>query len=347
MEPSQEWLRILASFGTALGLGLLLMPAAIWLGRRLNMVVEARLFGKGDVAISYLGGNAVAVASSAAFLWIWGLSAGSEVLFVGAPSLLLLGSWDDHSRNKLFIGPAMRLVIEFIVAAAAWWAGIRSDTPGLVGALGTVAFLVAAMNAFNLLDNMDGVAGCTAVATAGGILLIAIMGGQVTVASLAASLAGACLAFLAFNFHSARLYLGNGGSLFVGFLVGAAALKLRPPLPFPWGFVMMPVLLAVPATDTAVVMISRLFHGRKVTQGGTDHISHRLVKVGLGKSASAAVHALASLVAAGGAALAIITGMPQILIVVLGLFAVLGLVLLKIRIYLPAPGVRWGFGSDP
>ena len=312
---------------------LALMPLAMALGRRFGWVVTPRLFDRGGHPIPYVGGKAIAISALAAFFLVWGWPAGVGSFIAGAVALLILGFWDDRSKEWMFANPKSRLALQIVVAAAAFWSGFGSDLGGWLGGVGTVAFLLAAMNAFNLLDNMDGVAGSTGAAIAASITLVAILGGQFMVASLAAATCGACLGFLKFNLRNARVYLGNGGSLFLGFLLAGLALKLRPPLEFPWSIVILPALFAVPAMDTAVVILSRVMNGRRVTLGGVDHVSHRLVSMRLSKLGAALFHAAASLVAGGIVALAVALGLPQIVPGLLVVFAILGFSLLRLDIY--------------
>jgi UDP-GlcNAc:undecaprenyl-phosphate/decaprenyl-phosphate GlcNAc-1-phosphate transferase len=248
------------------------------------------------------------------------------------PLVIVLGLADDKS-HKLLRSPRVRLFLQFAIAVLAWFSGLRADSEGLIGAIGTVLFLVAVMNAFNLIDNMDGVAGTTAVATAAGIAVLALIGGQFAVASLAVALCGASLGFLPFNIKSARIYLGNGGSLLLGFLIGGAALKLRLPLDYPWPLISVVAILAVPVTDTAVVIISRFLHSRPVMKGGVDHISHRLVLLGLSPFEAALAHGGAALVGAGSVAQAILNGWLGLIAATVAVFAAGGLLLMGVKTY--------------
>lgn len=331
-----EILGIVTAFIVALAGSLALMPVAMALGRRLGWVVTPRLFDRGGHPIPNVGGKALAISALAAFILVWGLPAGTGSFIAGAVALLVLGFWDDRSREWIFANPRSRLILQIVVAVGAFWSGFGSDTGGWLGGVGTVAFLLAAMNAFNLLDNMDGVAGSAGAAIAASISVVAFLGGQFMVASMAAAMCGACLGFLKFNLRNASVYLGNGGSLFLGFLLAGLALKLRPPLEFPWSIVILPALFAVPAVDTAVVILSRAMNGRRVTQGGVDHVSHRLVRMRLSKLSAALLHGAASLFSGGLVVMAVAQGIPQIVPAVLVLFSIIGVSLLRLDIYSPA-----------
>jgi UDP-GlcNAc:undecaprenyl-phosphate/decaprenyl-phosphate GlcNAc-1-phosphate transferase len=154
--------------------------------------------------------------------------------------------------------------------------------------------LVASMNSFNLLDNMDGLAAGTAAIGALGLALVAGLVPGSGSSVVAAALAGACLGFLPFNYRPRRpaaLFMGDSGSHMLGFTLGGLAL-----LASPGGAggaaaaVAAPLLiLALPALDTALVMLVRFSEGRPLWQGGRDHSSHRLVYNGLGERRAVAV----------------------------------------------------------
>jgi UDP-GlcNAc:undecaprenyl-phosphate/decaprenyl-phosphate GlcNAc-1-phosphate transferase len=213
------------------------------------------------------------------------------LLALGAAAAFALGLLDDvrsiDTRTKFGAQVAIGLV-----AAVA---GIRPDWLPLWAGIPVACFvLVACMNSFNLLDNMDGLAAGTAAIAALGLGLVAgiIPGSGSSV--VAAALAGACLGFLPFNYRPRRpaaLFMGDSGSHMLGFTLGSLAL-----LASPGGAggvaaaVAAPLLImALPFLDTALVMVVRFSEGRPVSQGGRDHSSHRLVYNGLGERRAVAV----------------------------------------------------------
>jgi len=147
----------------------------------------------------------------------------------------------------------------------------------------TLLWIVGITNAFNLLDNMDGLSGGIATVVAAFFLLLAALGGQFLVGALAAALIGACVGFLRYNLNPATIFMGDTGSLFLGFLLAALGIKLRFPSNVPWVTWLVPVcVLALPIFDTSLVFVSRLRHGlNPLTTPGKDHLSHRLVALGL------------------------------------------------------------------
>jgi len=146
----------------------------------------------------------------------------------------------------------------------------------------TVIWVVGITNAMNFMDNMDGLSAGVSGVAASFILLLASVNDQYLVAALAAGMLGACLGFLRYNFHPARIFMGDAGSMFLGFLLAVLALDLRFPGNVNFVTWMVPVfILGLPILDTTLVVISR--SRRKVnplTTAGKDHLSHRLVAMG-------------------------------------------------------------------
>ncbi len=168
----------------------------------------------------------------------------------------------------------------FVVLA---YFGIRVQLPipDVLNYTITFIWLAGISNAINFMDNMDGLsAGVSAVAAAF-ILLFVLVNGQFLVSALAAALLGACLGFLRYNFQPAQIYMGDAGSLFLGFLLAVLGLQLRFPENSAFVTWMVPVLiLGLPIFDMSLVVISRLRRGINPNTAGKDHTSHRLVARG-------------------------------------------------------------------
>jgi UDP-GlcNAc:undecaprenyl-phosphate GlcNAc-1-phosphate transferase len=145
----------------------------------------------------------------------------------------------------------------------------------------TLLWLLGITNAINFLDNMDGLSAGIAAVTTSFILLLALSNGQFLVAALAAALLGACLGFLRYNFPPARIFMGDVGSLFLGFLLAVMGIQLRFPDNSNFVTWMVPVfLLGLPIFDMTLVVVSRLRRGLSPNTAGRDHTSHRLVRLG-------------------------------------------------------------------
>ena len=159
--------------------------------------------------------------------------------------------------------------------------GVQLTGISWVDAVITILWVAGITNAFNLLDNMDGLsAGIAAIATFS-FFAIAASNGQYLVAGLALALSGCALGFLRHNFYPARVYMGDSGALFFGFLISFVGLKLQFNTSSEVSVLVPIVVCSVAVLDTSLVTIARLRHGLSPFQGGRDHISHRLVKVGL------------------------------------------------------------------
>ena len=258
--------------------------------------------------IPLMGGVAIYCGTVLAVIGFVESRARGQILGILAASTLLLvvGILDDrhllHHQVKLFI--AMPLAALTLVAL-----GVRTQVGSafLPGSLGPIAdigltlfWVVGITAAYNIFDHMDGLAsGVTAIASLF-FTFLAIREGQVLVATLGAALLGGSLGFLIWNFNPAKIFMGDGGAMFLGFMVATLGLKLRlhgAPETTSW---MIPVLLLiVPIFDTTLVSISRARRGLiPFASPGKDHTAHRLSNVGLGQRG--AVLALYAVGAASG-----------------------------------------------
>jgi UDP-GlcNAc:undecaprenyl-phosphate GlcNAc-1-phosphate transferase len=232
------------------------------------------------VATPLMGGVAIYLSFIVALL-LWGdrfYVSQVASIFMGATLMSFLGLWDDRRG----LNPYLKLTGQFLAAGLLVIAGVRIGTfpwePLNIAV--TLVWTVGITNAFNLLDNMDGLSGGIAAIAATFFLLFAASGDQYLVGALAAAIVGACLGFLFYNFNPASIFMGDAGSLFLGFTLAATAIKLR--FPENSGFVtwmVPPLVLAVPIFDTTLVVISRLRRGvNPLTTPGKDHLSHRLAR---------------------------------------------------------------------
>ena len=196
----------------------------------------------------------------------------------GATVVTLFGLWDDRYGMR----PLVKLGGQALATLILITAGIQVtlfQAPALNVAL-TFLWVLGISNALNLLDNMDGLAAGITAVISGFFLVLAVVEGLGVVSTLAAAMLGACVGFLYYNFNPATLFMGDAGSLLVGYILAVLGIKLTfagRPQDVTW---MIPIiLLGLPIFDTTLVILSRLRHGRPVYQGGKDHTSHRLVSV--------------------------------------------------------------------
>jgi UDP-GlcNAc:undecaprenyl-phosphate GlcNAc-1-phosphate transferase len=199
--------------------------------------------------------------------------------------LFLLGLWDD----KKHLGPFFKLGVQFAVAiAAAFFAEIRVEFfihNIIITSLLSAVWIVLIINAFNFLDNMDGLSAGIAVITSSILFTAAALNGQVFIGGLTLVFVGTLLGFLAFNFPPAKIFMGDAGSLVVGFFVALLSLRTtyyNQAQSGRWYPVLMPlVVMAVPLYDFISVTLLRLCQGKSPFVGDTQHFSHRIKKHGL------------------------------------------------------------------
>jgi UDP-GlcNAc:undecaprenyl-phosphate GlcNAc-1-phosphate transferase len=204
-------------------------------------------------------------------------------ILLGATLVSLFGLADDRWGLHAYLKLGGQLLAGAVLLIGGTRVQLFAGQWGWLNPALTLLWVVGITNAFNLLDNLDGLSGGVTTVAASFFLLLAAMGGQYLVGALAAALIGACLGFLRYNLNPATVFMGDTGSLFLGFLLAALGIKLRFPSNVPWITWLVPVcVLALPIFDTSLVFVSRLRRGlNPLTTPGKDHVSHRLVALGL------------------------------------------------------------------
>ena len=239
---------------------------AIFLGISISMLIAGDFYSAwADIAINGQGKPFVPL---------------SIVVFVGTLILFLLGLTDDFINLK----PQTKLIGQITVASAVIFLGFRLNwfTSLTLDTMFTLVWIVGITNAFNLLDNMDGL--CAGVAMVASLSMVFLYNGiNPSAGLLAMIIAGACLGFLIYNFNPASIFMGDCGSLVIGFAIAVLSLpygELATGNPLS-SFAVPLLVLMVPILDTTLVTTIRLLSGRKASTGGRDHTSHRLVLMGL------------------------------------------------------------------
>jgi UDP-GlcNAc:undecaprenyl-phosphate/decaprenyl-phosphate GlcNAc-1-phosphate transferase len=253
-------------------------PVAIRVARRIDLFDHPTGYKEHARPTPYLGGAAVLAGFLAGAL-LDGATWDSELapIFAGGLLIWVVGTLDD----RLHLGPRIRVFAEALVGLLLWQGGLGwSLFPGEVADLAvTVLWVVGIINAFNLMDNVDGAAGTVAAVSAGGIALLTVHEGPGALTALAVAISGACIGFLHFNLtRPARIFLGDGGSMLLGFLLAALAMGV-------WrldgmigpAFLPAIMLVGLPVLDMTMVIVSRLRRGAPVGKGSRDHITHRLL----------------------------------------------------------------------
>ncbi len=283
---------------------LILTPVIIRLAARLNAVdlpAHRKAHGR---PVPLLGGLAIFVGmwvpliallvlDNAVTQQFWNRSAHIMTVLLGGVAMLILGAVDDlfglRARHKL--------LIQTLVAAAVWLAGVRFSTLGLpflgqvdTGILGPIIsllWIIGITNAFNLIDGIDGLATGVALFVSLTNGLIAVWNNSPVLAVLMFSIAGACLGFLRYNFNPARVFLGDTGSLFLGMTLGMSSVVTSSKSQVASSFLIALVVLGYPALDTLLAMTQRILRGKSPFIGDASHIHHLLVQKGLGHGQSA------------------------------------------------------------
>jgi len=287
---------LLFLFLIALGFALVLTPAAKWLGVRLGVVDVPMERKVHTTPIPRSGGVAVFLAFTATMsltnLFVTNVSElftfdhRTAFGFYGALVVFGCGLWDDFRR----LNPWVKLLFQIAGASLAFaggvsiggifldWHGIQF---GILSYAVTVFWFLLFINAVNLIDGLDGLAGGVVFFTCLLMVILSVMAGNFLNAMYFAALGGAVLGFLRYNFNPASIFLGDGGSYFLGYAV--AALSIVGSVKSQVGALMLIPLLAlgVPVFDTIFAPLRRWVKGRRMFQPDRGHIHHRLLAMGL------------------------------------------------------------------
>lgn len=309
------WLAYIAFFTSALALSAILTAAAVKIAPRIGFTDKPAArkihtrpmpLGGGGAIILTMAAVIAGGLAAAAFIdkypgsipydeeiagYLAGIFASIGQLgsiAAGGLVLAVMGLIDD----KRGITPWTKLLFQIAAAMIVVAGGVRVTLflpwPVLGWAL-TVAWLVFAVNSFNLLDNMDGLSSGVALIISAVFFVICIETGQIFIAAMLAVFAGAVLGFLVFNFPPARIFMGDTGSYFLGYVLGVTAVlftfvpeETKAPSLLP--LVLPFILFAVPLYDTISVIVIRIREGRHPFQADRRHFSHRLNDLGLSKT---------------------------------------------------------------
>ena len=315
------------------------LAALVWTPLVRMVAVRLRAYGpardgRAGLEVPRLGGIAVCLASLAS----WGslLFLHNDVrrcfekewyslttLVLPSAVVVLLGIYDDLKGTNAW----QKLTVQTLAAALMWFAGWRIllvpltghaiDSPVLSFAL-TVFWIVAVTNAFNLIDGMDGLAPGIAFFVAISVFVVSLLQKQQFVCILAITLAGALLGFLKYNFAPARIYLGDTGSLFLGFTLACLAIRTSQKASTLLAIVVPFVAFGLPLFDTTLTVIRRALSGKRIFSADTNHTHHRLIKHGLStREAVLVMYGVAALFSLGSLLILHSTGSLVALVAVL------------------------------
>lgn len=211
---------------------------------------------------------------------------------VFGPALMLglIGLLDDI-RN---LQPLPRFIVQSLAGIFTAVLLVVTETIGnptgskLFDAIFTIFWVVGICNAINFFDNLDGGAAGTVAISSVALAYVALRGDQYLVSALATVTAGATLGFLVWNKSPAKIYMGDAGALFLGFVISALTIRLQPDTNSNLISFFIPILMvAIPILDTSVAITSRIRRNLSPFQGGQDHLSHRLIRKGISRKKTA------------------------------------------------------------
>ncbi len=281
-------------FSSSLVLSALLVPTLKKIARRFSIVDSPNQSHKThSEPIPYLGGFAIVIPTVlltlvGPLLLEQGKDYAQRAALLILPSLILsfLGLLDDmrnlSTQLRFLVQISASIAVALLLIQAGFLVEITANL--LANFLISILWMVGITNAFNFIDNLDGgAAGVTFVASTS-IFLLGLFGDQYLIAAFGIVIAGASTGFLYWNRNPASIYLGDSGALFIGLVLSILLLQFEPSSSSVFASAILPVLvLAVPIIDTSVVVLSRWLRGVSIFQGGRDHLSHRLIGMGLSR----------------------------------------------------------------
>jgi UDP-GlcNAc:undecaprenyl-phosphate GlcNAc-1-phosphate transferase len=278
---------------TALGTVFFLVPPIRLLALRFGFVDRPSARKIHNEPIPLLGGIAIYTGSVAALFLFLGWTSVTAAIGIGGALLVSVGLLDDWYKTRGLDFPVWpRLILYSVASSVPLWfgmsmAGIRFGSSsmwlftGELSAAATMLWVFALINMMNFIDGVDGLASGIAVISSVTLLIVAILKGQHLSAAAAAIIAGAALGFLIYNFHPAKMFMGDAGATFLGYALAVIALdgafKSAAVLSM---FVPM-LALGVPILDTAIVFTRRLISGKGLHKGDRLHTHHSLLHWGL------------------------------------------------------------------
>jgi len=343
----------LVFYAASLALSMALSSVAIWFGKRLNLTDAPGIRKVHREPIPCVGGLAVYISVVSVVLparFVFNATDGASgqtqskmwVLLLTATIVFLLGLADDIRALRA----RLKLLVQLAAATLVYWGGIRIASiavgqwaPVDLGWFAwpvTVLWIVGVTNAVNLSDGVDGLATSVSMIACGVVALLAVRNGHVPVAVLMLSMLGALTGFLRFNFYPARIFLGDSGSLFLGFVISTASVLC---FMESHAFVVLAlpaVALGVPILDTLLTIVRRFLARRPIFAPDCSHFHHRLLQLGLGQRQVVGVVCASTLVVTSLGMLMLFAGartrlvlLGGILVLSLALFSAVGVVRLR------------------
>ncbi len=230
--------------------------------------------------VPYLGGLAIYLAFLVSLAFTFEFRQDVLGIVLAGTLMVMLGLIDDFG----VLTPTYKLIGQLLAVFVLIKSGIRIEIASLPDWLAlslTVLWMIGLINAFNLLDIMDGLAAGVGLVCAGLLFVVALINGDMTIAFMLAALAGSLLGFLRHNFYPAKIYMGDAGALFLGLMLGALSMIGQYTTHHPVSLLTPVLILGVPIFDTLFVMYIRFLRGLPIFLGSPDHMAIRLRHWGL------------------------------------------------------------------
>lgn len=292
----------LAAFISSLLLSLLITPVIIRLAKHFNFVDQPGQRKINTKVVASSGGVAIYLAFMIPLKFFLPINNTITGIIVGGSFMLILGLFDD----KFEISAPLKFSAQIIGALILVYYGVRINfitNPlggfiylGIYAIPFTVFWIVSIINTINLIDGLDGLAAGVSIIAVLTLFAVALQEGLLLAPMLAVLLAGSCLGFLRYNFNPAQIFMGDTGSMFIGYIIAAVsitgALKSAAAVT-----IFVPMLaLAVPILDTTFAIVRRIFNDRPIGEADHGHLHHRLLAIGMNqKQAVISVYLISSI----------------------------------------------------
>ncbi len=286
-----DMIRIVLAFFAALGITFAAMPFAKLTAEKIGAIdvpKDARRMHKEP--IPRLGGIAIYFGFLASFLFFGVLTPQMLGILAGSVIIVIVGIFDDRKPIKA----SVKFLIQLIAAAVVALCGVKievftnpllfsSQEYLVLGSLSipvTVLWIAAVTNAVNLIDGLDGLAAGVASISSVCLLIIALMVSEANVAVFTACIAGACIGFLPYNMNPAKIFMGDSGALFLGFVLACISIEGVFKAYAVISFAVPLLVLALPIFDTTIAILRRIKNKKPIMQPDRGHLHHRLIDMG-------------------------------------------------------------------
>jgi len=306
-----------------------------------------------DHPIPRMGGLAIFFGFIVSMLLFVPLGTDKQGMLLGAVIIVVLGMLDD----KYALPAKPKFLVQIAAALIAVLAGNRIEvlsnpnifSPNPVWQLGwlsypvTVIWIVAITNAVNLIDGLDGLACGVSTISAATMLVIALLVSELDVAVMMAALAGACIGFLPYNFNPAKIFMGDTGATFLGFIMATVSVEGMFKQYTIISFVVPFLMLGLPIFDVCFAVVRRVSHGQSPMQPDRGHVHHRLIDMGFSQKQAVGVLYVISAILGLSAVVLTASGAVKAMVFLLATGAAAAIAW---RVFLPGPGHESNEGTE-